>query len=180
MKKDTPQKHSLKDRGMNVVSSSMYKKPGSHFLFLLSSPLVVSNVLLPRGLYVACQAYLAFTNSLSLLKLMSIDWWCYLTTSFFATHFSFYFWSFPAAGSFPRSWHFAIDGQSVGASLSSSVLLLNIQGWFPLGLTTLTSLLSNVLSRVFSSITIWKYKFFHAHPSLWPNSHIHTCLLEKP
>ena len=73
MKKDIPQKPSSKDRGMNVVSSSMYKKPGSHFLFLLFIPIVVSNVLLPRGLYVAYQAYLSFTNSLSLLKFMSID-----------------------------------------------------------------------------------------------------------
>ena len=47
-----------------------------------------------------------------------------------------------------------------------------IQGWFPLGLTGLISLLSKVLSRVFSSTTVWKHQFFSAQPSLWSNSHI--------
>ena len=41
-----------------------------------------------------------------------------------------------------------------------SVLLMNIQDWFPLGLTGLISLLSKGLSRVFSNITIWKHQFF--------------------
>ena len=43
--------------------------------------------------------------------------------------------SFPASGSFPKSWLFALAGQSVRALASASVLLMNIQGWFPLGLT---------------------------------------------
>ena len=55
-----------------------------------------------------------------------------------------------------------------------------IQGWFPLGLTGLISLLFKVLSRVFSSTTVWKHQFFIAQPSLWSNSHIYTWLLEKP
>ena len=62
-------------------------------------------------------------------------------------------------------------------SISSSV---NIQGWFPLRLTALISLLSKELSRVFSSTIIWKHPFFGAQPSLWCNSHIHLWLLEKP
>ena len=49
---------------------------------------------------------------------------------------------------------------------------MNIQGWCPLGLTGLISLLSKRLSRVFSSITIQKHKFFSTQPSLWSNSHI--------
>ena len=57
---------------------------------------------------------------------------------------------------------------------AASVLLMNIQGWFPLGLTGLISLLSKGLSRVFSSTTIWKHQFFGAQPSLWSNSHTHT------
>ena len=87
--------------------------------------------------------------------------------------------SFPASGSFPMSWLFPFGGQSIGASASASVLLMNIQGWFPLGLACLISLLSRDLSRVFSNTTVQKYQFFSAQPSLWSNSHIHTWLLEK-
>ena len=50
---------------------------------------------------------------------------------------------------------FASDGQGIGASVSASVLPMNIQGWFPLGLIGLISLLSKGLSRVFSSTTVW-------------------------
>ena len=63
--------------------------------------------------------------------------------------------------SFPVSWLFA-GGQSIGASTSASVLPKNIQGWFPLGLTTLISLLFRGLSRVFPGTTIQKYQFFSA------------------
>ena len=62
----------------------------------------------------------------------------------------------------------------------SFILPVNIQGWFPLGLTSLISLLSKGLSRVFSISTVWKHQFFGTQPSLWSNSHIHTWLLEKP
>ena len=61
---------------------------------------------------------------------------------------------------------------------STSVLPINIQGWFPLGLTGLT-LLSKGLSRVSSNPTVRKHQFFGAQP-LRSNSHIHTWLLEKP
>ena len=57
---------------------------------------------------------------------------------------------------------------------------MNIQGWFPLGLTVFISLLSKGLSRVFSSTTLQKHQFFGAQPSLWSNSHNRTWLLEKP
>ena len=88
--------------------------------------------------------------------------------------------SFPASESFPMSWLFAVSGQIIGASATVSVLPMNIQGWFPLGLTSLISLLSKRLSRVFPSTTIWKCQFSGAQPSLWSNSHICTWLLEKP
>ena len=84
--------------------------------------------------------------------------------------------SFP--GSFPMSRLFTSGGQSIGAS--ASVLPMNIQGWFPLGLTGLISLQSEGLSRVFSNITAQKHQFFSIQPSLWSNSHIHTWPLEKP
>ena len=88
--------------------------------------------------------------------------------------------SFPASGSFPMSWLFTSGGQSIGASTSASVLPVNIQGWFPLGLTGLISLQFKELSRAFSNTVVWKHHFFGAQPSLWSNSHIHTWLLKKP
>ena len=64
--------------------------------------------------------------------------------------------SFPASGSFPMSRLLASGGQNIGASASVSAFPINIQGWFPLGLTGLISLLSKGLSRVFTSSTIWE------------------------
>ena len=66
--------------------------------------------------------------------------WCYLTISSSAALFSFCLQSFPASGSFPMSQLFASGSQRIGASASASVLHMNIQGWFPLGLTGLMSL----------------------------------------
>ena len=82
--------------------------------------------------------------------------------------------------SFPANWLFALGGQSIGASVSVSVLPVNIQGWSPVGWTTLIFLQSNGLSRVFSNTTVHKHQFFGTQPSLWSSSHIHTWLLEKP
>ena len=70
----------------------------------------------------------------------------------------------------PKYWSFSF----------SIVLPMSIQGWFPLELTGLTSLLSKEFSRVFSYITVQKHQFFSAQPSLWSNAHIHIWLLEKP
>ena len=73
--------------------------------------------------------------------------------------FSFCLQSFPASGSFPVSRLFISGGQSFGVSASASVLPMNIQGRFPLGLTSLITLLSKGLSRVFSSTTVQKHQF---------------------
>ena len=62
---------------------------------------------------------------------------------------------------------------------SASVLPVKIQGWFPLELTGLISLLPKGLSRIFSRTTIWKHQFLGSQSSLCSNSHIHTWLLEK-
>ena len=75
---------------------------------------------------------------------------------------------------------FESGGQNIGASASTPVLPVNIQSWFPLGLTGLISLLSKGLSRVFSSTAVRKHQFFGTQPFLWSNSHIHTWLREKP
>ena len=79
--------------------------------------------------------------------------------------------SFPTSGSFPISWLLTSGGQSIGAS--ASVLPVNIQGWFPLGLIGLI-LLCKGLSRAFSSTTIQKHQFFGCQPSFWSNTHICT------
>ena len=60
---------------------------------------------------------------------------------------------------FLMSWLFTSDGQSIGASALASVLPVNIQDWFPLGLTGLISLQSKGLSRVFFSTTVQKHQF---------------------
>ena len=65
-------------------------------------------------------------------------------------------------------------------SASASVLPMNIQDWFSLGLTCWISLQSKGLSRVFSNTTVQKHQFFGAQVSSWSNSHIHTWLLGKP
>ena len=84
---------------------------------------------------------------------------------------------FPSIRVFPVSQLFAPGSQSIGVSASALVLPMNIQGWFPLGLTGLISLLSKGLSRVFSSPTVWKHQFFSTQTS--SSSQIHTWLLEK-
>ena len=76
--------------------------------------------------------------------------WCHPTISSFVAPFSSFPQSFPGSGSFPVSQLFTSGGQNIGASVSASVLPMNIQGWAPLGLTGLISLLSMGLSRVFS------------------------------
>ena len=124
----------------------------------------------------AHQATLPNTISRSLLKLMSIE-----SVIFNCRYFNCNdcLQSFPASGSFLISQFFTSGRQSIGASASSSVLPMNTQGWFPLGLTGLISSQSKGLSSVFSNTTIQKYQFFSSQPSSWSNCHIHTQLLEK-
>ena len=128
---------------------------------------------------VACQAPLSTTVSWSLLKFIPIEL-VMLSVSSSAAHFYFCLQSFPASGSFPMSHLVSSGGQSIGTSASGSVISINIQGWFPVGLTSLFSLQSKRLSRVFSSTTILKHPFFSTQLSLWFNSHIYSWLPEKP
>ena len=79
-----------------------------------------------------------------------------------------------ASGSLPMSLLFASGGQNIEASASASVLPMNIQGWFPLGLIGLISLQSKRLSRVFSSTTVQKNQLFSTQISLRSRFHIHT------
>ena len=68
------------------------------------------------------------------------SWWCHPTVSSSVIPFSSCLQSFAASGTFPVSQFFASSGQCIGVSASASVLLMNIQDWFPLGLTGLISL----------------------------------------
>ena len=105
--------------------------------------------------------------------------WQHPTTSPSVIPFSSCPQSFPASGSFPMSQLFTSGCQNTGASASASVLPMNMQGRFPLGLTGLISLQTKGLSRVFPSTTVQKHQFFGSQPSLWSDSHIHIWLLKK-
>ena len=130
---------------------------------------VVSNSLWPHGLQNArlpCPSPTPGVHS----NLCPLSQWCHPTISFSVI---------PSSSSLQSS-ALCIGDQSIGASALASVLLMNIQDWFPLELTGLFSVLSKGLSRVFSNTTVQKHQFFNAQPSLWSNSHIHTWLLKKP
>ena len=100
--------------------------------------------------------------------------WCHLAITCSVVPFSSCLQSFPASKSFPKSQFFPSGGQSIGTSASASVLPMNMQDQFPLGLTGLISLQSKGLSGVFSNTTVQKHLFFSAQLSLRSNSHIHT------
>ena len=116
----------------------------------------------------------AYSNSCPL------SWWCHPTISSSVFSFSSCLQFFPSSGSFPMNQFVISGGQIIGASASTSVLPMNIQGWFPLGLNGLISLQSKGLLRVFSNTTVENLQFFGAQLFLWSNPNIHTWLLEKP
>ena len=75
---------------------------------------------------------------------------------------------------------FASDDQNTGVSASAPVLPVNIQGWCPLRLPGLISLLSNALSGVFSCTTVQRHQFFGILPSLWSSFHNYMWPLGRP
>ena len=96
--------------------------------------------------------------------------WCHPTVWFSVIPFSSCLQSFPAAVSFPMSLFFTSGGQSIGASVSPWFLTMDIQDWFPLGLTGWISMQSKGLSRVFSNTIVQKHQscllsFFMVHRS---------------
>ena len=118
---------------------------------------VMSNSLLLHGLQHARLPYPSpspqvCSNSFPLSR------WCHPTISSSVASFSSCPQSFPASGSFQMSQLFTSGDQSVGAS--ASLLPMNIQSWFPLGLTSLIFLQSKALSRVFSNTIVQKHQFF--------------------
>ena len=140
------------------LSHSLYEKE-----LLLFSCLVMSDSLHPHGLQntrLPCSSPSprACSNSCPLTQ------WCHPTISSSVVPFSSCLQSFPASGSFQMSQLFTSGGQSIGASVSASVLPMNIQYWFPWGLTGLISLQSKRLSKVFSNTTVQKHQFFTVQP----------------
>ena len=134
---------------------------------------VVSNSLQPHGLQhtrLPCPSptLRIYSNSCPLSQR------CYPTISSSVVPFSSHLQSFPASGSFPMSQFIPSGGKRIGVSSSASVLPMNVQDCFPLGLTGWISLQSKGLSRVFFSTMVQKHQFFDAQLSLWSNSHIHT------
>ena len=148
-------------------------------LLLFFSCQVMSDALQPHGLQHTRPPY-SSPSPRVYPSSCSMNRWGHSTISSSVALFSFCLQSFPIPGSFPMNQLFTSGDQSIEASVSTTVLLVNIQGWFPLGLTGLISLQSKRLSRVFSYIIVQKNQFFGARPSLWSNSHIPTWLLEKP
>ena len=128
----------------------------------------------------ARQASLSITNSLSLLKLMSIKSVMpsnYVILCCLLLLLPLIFPSIRICSNesvlcirWPKYWSFSLR----------SVLAMNIQDWFPLGWTGFISLQSKGLSRVFSNTTVQKHQFLSTQLSLYSNSHIHTWLPEKP
>ena len=126
------------------------------------------------------QTSLSITNSWSLLKLISITLVMPSNHLIRLSPLLLPPSTFPSIKVFSNESVFHFRCQSTGVSASASVLPMNIQGWFPLGLTGLISLLSKGLSRIFSNTTIQKHQFFSTQLSSQSNSHIHTWLLDKP
>ena len=110
----------------------------------------------------------------------SLSRWCHPAISSSVIPLSSCPQSLPALGSFPMSQLFAWGGQSIGVSVSASVLPMNTQDWSPLEWTGWISLQAKGLSRVFSNTTVQKHQFFSAQLSSQSNSHIHTWPQEKP
>ena len=113
-----------------------------------------------------CQASLCFTFCWSLLKLMSTDSMMPSNHPILCHPLILCPQYFPASESFPMSCLFTSGGQSIGTSALASVLPMNIQSQFILGLTGLISFQSKELSRVFSSTTVRNNQFFGVQSSL--------------
>ena len=108
----------------------------------------------------AYHAFLSFTISGACLNSCALSRWCHPNGSSSVVPFSSCLQFFPAS----VSWLFASGSQSIGAS--ASVLPVNIQDWFLLGLTGLISLQCKGLSIVFSNTTVQNHQFFGTQTSL--------------
>ena len=141
----------------------------------------MSDSLQHHGMQHARLPSVSFTISQCLLKLMSIEL-VMPSHHLVLCHPLFLLPSvFPRIGVSLMSQLFASGGQSIRALALASVVPVNVKDWVPLGWTGLIFLHSKGLSRVFSNTTVQKHQFFSAQLSfyIYPNSHIHTWLLEN-
>ena len=120
---------------------------------LLFSHLVMSDSFQSHGLQHARPPWPSPSPKVCLHS-CSLHQWCHPAISSSDICYSFFPQSFPASGTFSMSLLFASNDWNTGASVSASVLPMNIQGWFPLRLTGLILLLSRGLLGVFSSTTV--------------------------
>ena len=139
---------------------------------------VMSDSLRPHGLQHArlpcpSEAPRAYSNSCPLHR------WCHLAISS-VVPFSSCLQSFPASGSFPMSWFFASHGQSIGVSASASVFPMNIQDWFPSGLTGLISLQVRGTHKSLLQHHSTKASILQCSAFFMAQLSHHTWLLEKP
>ena len=144
-------------------------------MLLLFSHSVVSYSLWPPWT-VACHTSLSFTTSWSLLRLMSIELVMSSNQLILCCPSCSCFQSFWALGSFPMSWLFISGDQSIGASVLSLVFLMDIQDWFPLGLTHLISFQfqESPPTPQFKALILWCSAFFmvqlsHPYMIYWKN-----------
>ena len=156
-----------------------YKHTFMQFSSIQFSRSIVSDTLWPPWI-AAGQASLSITFSRSSLKLTSIRSVMPSSHLILWHPLILLLLIFPSIWDFSMSRVFASDDQNTGASASASVLPVNIQGWSPLRLTGLISLLSKGLSGVFSSTTVWRHQFFGILPPLWYSSYNHSWPLGRP
>ena len=137
------------------------------YSFMLSSVQSLSHLqLFATPWTAACQASLSITNSWSVFKLMSVKSVMPSNHLILSRPLLLLPSIFPSIRVFSSESILCIRCQSIGVSASASVLPMNIQGQFPLGLTGLISLQSKGLSSVFSNTTLQKHQFFSAQLSL--------------
>ena len=146
-----------------VVLMASWTSTEIYQLFQFSCSVIIDS-LQPQGLQHTRPPCPSATSGAYLNSCPSSQW-CHPTISSSVIPFS-HLQSFPASGSFPMSQFFTSGGRSIGVSASTSVFPMNIQDWFPLGLTGWISLQSKGLSRVFSSTTVQKDQFFCTQLSL--------------
>jgi len=144
-------------QGLTPSSRSMPgewgKGAGGHASILSVMPNAASNNLWLHGLQLTRLLYLPLLPEFAEIQVHWFGGTIQSSHPLLPSSFAFSL-SQHQAWSFPMSWLFSTSGLSIGVSASASVLPMNIQSWFPLGLTTLISLQSKGLSKVFSSTTL--------------------------
>ena len=129
----------------------------SHLILCLSSVQfshsVMSDSLQPHELWQARPPCPSLTPGIY-SNSCPLSLWCHPIISPSVIPFFSCLQSFPESGSFPVSQIFASGGQSIGASASVSVLPMNIQDWFPLGLTGLNQYFL-FLKYFINKLSVW-------------------------